>query len=133
MHYPEIPLTEKGLSNSILTNIYFECLSKDEKAKLLDYFVVEPINLKETSRKFYDLKKEKGIDFKNKKLRKTVIEFYPFNDEKFHLLESKEKTNLMCEWFENGKFPNDEQIEEEKICIKNTYGSSKLVSLIKFC
>lgn len=133
IHYPNIFLNENGVSNSILASNEKCCLSKDEKAKLLDYFVINPINLSEKSRKYYDLKLHKNVDFKCKKLREKLQKIYDFdNNDLFCLLKSSSNINLMSEWFENGIFPSDEIISLEKICIKESYGRSKIPALIWF-
>ena len=44
-HYKDVPLVTNDKSNSILKTCSDELLSKDEKVKLFDYFVLHPINL----------------------------------------------------------------------------------------
>lgn len=133
IHYPNIPLNENGFSNSILA-INKNCqLNKEEKAKLLEYFVVSPINLIEKSRKAYDLKANKDIDFSNKGLRKALSNIYDFdNNEVFKLLKPDNTTNTIAEWYMNGTFPSDQIISLERMCIKNSYGNSKVLAMIGF-
>lgn len=131
--YPEIYLIDNGINNSILTNDSNCSLSIQEKAKLFTYYVVEPINLNLKSRKYYDLKSNKNVDLKNKKLESILRNIYDFNNtEKFYLLKSGDEINKMGEWFENRKFPSIETITLERICLKETYGSSKVTSLFSF-
>lgn len=133
IHYSNIPLDDYGKPNSILTINTNGALSKDEKAKLFDYFVVNPINLSERSRKFFDLKSEKNIDFTCKKLRDAILKIYNFDDNTlFCLLKPTSTINVISEWFENGIFPSDEVVSLERICIKSTYGRSKIPALIRF-
>lgn len=56
-HYKDVPLVANGKSNSILKTCSDELLTKYEKIKLFDYFVLHPINLEEKSRGAYVFKR----------------------------------------------------------------------------
>lgn len=62
-HYKDVPLKTNDKSNSLLETCQDELLSKEEKIKLFDYFVLHPINLEEKSRGAYALKKGEGYLF----------------------------------------------------------------------
>lgn len=132
-HYKDVPLVANGKSNSILKTCSDELLTKYEKIKLFDYFVLHPINLEEKSRGAYVLKDRKGIDFSNKNLRKEILKIYDFDDEeKFYMLSSSDTKNYIEERFTNSEQPSTECISLERICIKNTYGNSKIKGLFWF-
>ena len=132
-HYKDVPLKTNDKSNSILETCQDGLLSKDEKIKLFDYIVLHPINLEEKSRGAYVLKKEKDIDFSNKHLKEKILNIYNFDDvEKFHMLSANDKDNYIEKWFINGERPNNDCISLERICIKNTYGNSKIKGLFWF-
>ncbi len=129
----DIPLIKDNVSNSILTQNKKVELKTEEKAKLFEYFVINPINLLNKSRKAYNLKEEKGIDFTQKGLRQIIKQIYDFdNNDKFYMLKPTDTINKMSEWYKNGEFPCNDVVIMERICIKNTYGNSKIPALIWF-
>lgn len=132
-HYSEVKLFIDGISQSILVRNSEDNLNNSEYIKLIKYFVIYPVNLKNTSRKYYDLQDKKKVNFNNSKLRKKINEKYNFDDDsKFYMLKPSDEVNFISEWYKNGEFPETSIISMEKICIKNTYEDSKISSLFHF-
>lgn len=133
--YDDINIKNGDVSNSILTINNKVNLNLELIGKLYLYYVIMPVNLPLTkTRKTYQLKEERQLDFFDTDFKKAINAIYNFDDpNKFCFLKPCDTENKMGVWFTNGQFPSNEDISLERICIKNTYGlGSKIPALFDF-
>ena len=132
--YKDIPLKDGDVSNSILVENNKVNVRNEVIGKLYLYYVISPVNLLQKSRKSYQLKERRRLEFSNSEFKKEINKIYNFDDsEKFCFLKPSDEENKIGVWFTNGKFPSKEEITSERICIKNTYGlASKIPALFDF-
>ncbi len=132
--YNDIPLMDGDISNSILVENEKINISQEIIGKLYLYYVITPVNLPLKTRKSYLIKEKRQIDFTNPGLKKEINQIYNFDDcGRFCFLEPKDNENKMSIWFKNRKFPSNEEITLERICIKKSYGNgSRIPALFDF-
>lgn len=133
--YNDINKRDCNISNSILVVNNNVDLKLEIIGKLYLYYVILPVNIPLTkTRKAYQLKEKRMLDFLNSDFKNEINKIYNFdNPEKFCFLKSSDIENKMNCWFTNGQFPSIEEITSERICIKNTYGlGSKIPGLFDF-